>query len=120
MARERDPVNRYTLEGIVTDAAAGKRVAYIGRGAGKWLSDAVFVAEHECPEKVDKVYRAHGGQRIDFTSGGRLTFHASEAGVRGISADVVVLDAEASQHERTMMSARAAIACKVGGELIQA
>ena len=113
-------MNRYTLEGMVSDAAHGKRVAYIGRRAGGWLADAAFVAEHEWPDRIARVYRAHGQQRIEFTTGGRLTFHATEAGVRGITADIAVLDEASSRNEQSLESARAAVMACVGGEVIRA
>ena len=114
-------MNRYTLEGILDDAAHGKRVAYVGRRAGDWLREAEYVAGREHPGKVSRVIRSNGQKRIEFTSGGVLTFHGSgHNSLRGHTADVVALDADASRDERTLGDAHAVVASSIAGEVIRA
>jgi len=69
-------------------ARAGYRVAIIGDGASR-----THLPEAEADAGMDatKVRRASGCARIDFRSGGRLTFHRSPDNTRGYSLDVAYL-----------------------------
>ena len=113
-------MNRYTLEGIVSDAAHGKRVAYIGRRAGKWLGSIRAEARDVYPDRVESVVRSNGRESVKFVGGGSIHLFASEAGIRGIAADVVILDPDASRDDGTVESAQAAVRACVAGEVIRA
>lgn len=111
-------INRYTVAGMVADAVSGKRVVYIGKRPGVCLSFLEVAAD---PADVTGVCRANGRERIMFTSGGELIFHDARRGpLRGVVADVVVLDADASRQDRIVEQAQAIVAKSASGEVIRA
>lgn len=108
-------MNRYTAEGIIADAAQGKRVAFVGRRAGD-VFDALAAAAEPFSHKV---YRAKGHQRIEFANGGRVTLHATGRSGRGFTADVVVLDESVKDDERVLGDVMPMLAPS-NGEVIRA
>lgn len=77
-----------TVLQAVEFAHAGYRVAIIGEDAARTHLPEAEV--HAGPDAVE-VRRARGSGRIDFRSGGRLTFHRSPDDLRGYSLDVAYL-----------------------------
>lgn len=110
-------MNRYTISGMLTDAAEGKKVAYIGRQAHRGFPALAEAAERFRPSRI---CRANGGQRIEFANGGRITLHSTERGGRGVSADVVVLDSSVSDDPHTIESAMVMLNTSLSGQLIRA
>ena len=55
-----------------------------------------FVAERDHPDKVGRITKASGREAIDFTTGGRITFHATEPplGVDLPTPPAVVMDGQ--------------------------
>ena len=85
-------MNRYWWEGVARDLAAGRSVVYVGRGVA---CRAAFESIAELMPEAARVFRANGDERIEHPSGGSLRFRRLGAwrhNLRGLSADVVVLD----------------------------
>lgn len=111
-------MNRYVVAGMVADAVAGRRVAYVGRRPGACLSRLELAAD---PVEVESVYRANGRERIAFTSGGEIALYDVHRGApRGVVADMVVLDAEASRQDRVVEQAQSIVAKSERGEVVRA
>lgn len=82
-------MNRYVAEGMARDAADGLRVCCLA-DARTCKAALGMIEDAGLPDGV-KVYRAHGRERVEFPSGGRVVFYRSVAAVRGASADVLVI-----------------------------
>lgn len=80
-------MNRYTIEGITSDARSGKAVLVSCRCPDQYLGT------FEAMPGVERVHRGPHLRRIDFAGGGsiRLVSTARGALQRGIVVDVVVL-----------------------------
>lgn len=106
-------MNRYVIEGIIRDAASGKRVAVVPaylRGADGLMGAA---AEHP---RASHVIRAHGRAEVRFHSGGSLRVRTADS-LRGHQAEVVVLDARTGNDQRAL---ECAVICTApGGEVIR-
>ena len=90
----------YVLEGLVLDAAAGKRVTFIGR-----IDDAenAFKACSRILEdnpSVARISRANGKKHIKFTSGGRIDFRTGGTGKLDQHGGVAYIDTYYRDHEQ--------------------
>lgn len=123
-------MNRYVIEGMLDDAACGKRVLCVYGISDKHAPSAV---EHrirtllpdptEYAGAVQAVVRANGREEIRFTNGGRIRFlrsyaHGSSA-LRGFSVDVVVL-LNSAVGMGLLTHAKIATAASSQGEVIRA
>jgi hypothetical protein len=89
-------MNRYAAEGITNDAYdAGLRIAVLSDSA-RGARDAFDEIEHHAAGAAH-ICRANGAERIDYPSGGTITFHRSADHLRGVSADIVYLDGDAER-----------------------
>lgn len=87
-------MNRYTASGITNDAyEAGLRIAVLSDSA-RGARDAFDEIQHHSAG-ASRIRRANGAERIDYPSGGTITFHRSVDHLRGVSADIVYLDGDA-------------------------
>lgn len=85
-------MNKYTAVGLAQAAAGGARILVLTVDQ----QDVRFAIDPCLPlatEAQARVYRTNGTARIDYTSGGSLTFRSHRANLRGLSADVIYLDA---------------------------
>lgn len=113
-------LDRYTVTGMVADAASGKRVAYLGRGAHYLLPQIEDEIRDKWSEVVGSVSAANGRECATFTNGGMLSLYSTERGLpRGVTADVVVLDGAASRDPRTLEHGEAMAKARKG-EVVRA
>lgn len=85
-------MNRYGLEGVARDLAAGRSVVYVGSGVA---CRAAFERIAALMPDGARMRRANGDERIQHPSGGSLRFRRLGAwryNLRGLVADVVILD----------------------------
>lgn len=85
-------MNRYGLEGVARDLAAGRSVVYVGSGVA---CRAAFERIAALMPDGARMRRANGDERIEHPSGGSLRFRrlgAWRCNLRGLVADVVILD----------------------------
>ena len=85
-------MNRYGLEGVARDMAAGRSVVYVGSGVA---CRAAFERIAALMPDGARMRRANGDERIQHPSGGSLRFRRLGAwryNLRGLVADVVILD----------------------------
>lgn len=85
-------MNRYGLEGVARDLAAGRSVVYVGSGVA---CRAAFERIAALMPDGARMRRANGDERIQHPSGGSLRFRrlgAWRCNLRGLVADVVILD----------------------------
>ena len=85
-------MNRYGLEGVARDLAAGRSVVYVGSGVA---CRAAFERIAALMPDGARMRRANGDERIEHPSGGSLRFRRLGAwryNLRGLVADVVILD----------------------------
>lgn len=114
-------MNRYGWEGVARDLAAGRSVVYVGRGVA---CRAAFESIAELMPEAARVFRAKGAERIEHPSGGSLRFRRVGAwrhNLRGLTADVVVLDDP--EADRDLDFIHALMACVAGsphGEVLRA
>jgi len=115
-------VNRYVLQGLVGDLAAGRRVLVITESVSQArfsFEDAVAVVEHldELPAGL-KVRRANGDESISTAAGGRLSFRTRRgpSSLRGLSVDVVFVDVDPTPE---LMEALYPMVATSRGELIR-
>lgn len=80
-------MNRYVIEGVRADALAGKRVLVVPDSLRDAEQLFAACAEHDL---VDRVTRTNGRQSVEYKTGGAVVVRRSD-GVRGMSADVIVL-----------------------------
>ncbi len=91
-------MNRYIRDGVLADMRAGRRVIVFSRGHLAARELLASFAEHV--RDGERVYRTHGSERVEArNSGGWVRFMSIAAGVRGLSADVVVLDTQPSPQQ---------------------
>lgn len=82
-------MNRYVLEGMTSDAQAGKRVLCVVPSR----EVQHIITKLESASGIALLRRSHGDCRVLFTSGGGITFaHPQRETMRGHSADIVVID----------------------------
>lgn len=80
------------IERMVRHAREGMRVAYVSQTL-KYAMNTMYRIDARQEPDVVKVYRTHGRERIEFTSGGVIRFlAASKDGPRGLMLDVLVWD----------------------------
>ena len=85
-------MNRYGLEGVARDMAAGRSVVYVGSVVA---CRAAFERIAALMPDGARMRRANGDERIQHPSGGSLRFRRLGAwryNLRGLVADVVILD----------------------------
>lgn len=115
-------MNRYAAAGITNDAyEAGLRIAVLSDST-RSARDAFNEIEHHAAG-ASRIRRANGAERIDYPSGGVITFHRSVDHLRGVTADIVYLDGDAERqvHEAGRQDAlRAVIATSRDPRIIRA
>lgn len=110
-------MNRYVAAGAALDALGGKRVLiYCSR---RDLPAALGAVASVAPEVVSRVSHAAGRQSVEFSTGGRVVFARSEMGMRGHTADVVLIDEAHLAPPDVYVSAAIAVN-PTGGEVIRA
>lgn len=90
-------MNRYTVAGVLTDVTAGRRVLVVtaDQQASRYaLADVVAALEAAGRQGDVRIFRAAGAERVDRLAGGGVVFRSIRQGVHGLSADVLVLEAE--------------------------
>lgn len=114
-------MNRYAAAGITNDAyEAGLRIAVLSDSA-RGVRDAFNQIAQDAVSA--RIRRANGAERIDYPSGGAITFHRSVDHIRGVSADIIYLDGDAEHqvHERDQWDAlRAVLATSNDPQVIRA
>lgn len=115
-------MNRYAASGITNDAyEAGLRIAVLSDSA-RGARDAFDEIEHHAAG-ASSIRRSNGAERIDYPSGGTITFHRGVDHLRGVSADIVYLDGEAERqvHDDDQWDAlRAVLATSRAPQIIRA
>lgn len=106
-------MNRYVIEGLLADAASGKRVGLVPRSARE-IPEFLAVAAHH--PGVAKVRRANGMQGVEFANGSVEVFLSLDA-VRGHTLDVVAVDGSAGDADRMRETIWPALT--LGGEIIR-
>lgn len=108
-------MNRYVVDGALADMRAGKRVVI--------AAESVAHARHCFHEFADRavegetVRRANGQERIEHPSTGLILFRSVRGNaLRGLTADVVYLDADASPEQ---MAEVLPVVASSGGEVIR-
>lgn len=113
-------MNRYGSEGVARDLAAGRSVVYVGSGVACRAAFESIAAR--MPDGA-RMRRANGDERIEHPSGGSLRFRRLGAwwyNLRGLTADVVVLDGPEADHDCDLV--RELMACVAGsphGEVLR-
>lgn len=112
-------MNRYTVQGLVADAAEGKRVVIVG--SGRVTNDMFHELKRVGGDSVEKAVASNGRQRLYFKWGGEIRFALSERSLRGVAADIVFIpDVESGQDPDLVASAFAAVSTSQFGEVIRA
>ena len=114
-------MNRYGLEGVARDLAAGRSVVYVGSVVA---CRAAFERIAALMPDGARMSRANGDERIQHPSGGSLRFRrlsAWRSNLPGIAADVVILDG--AETDRDLGLVRELTMCVAGsphGEVLRA
>lgn len=93
-------MNRYATHGLVADALAGKTILVLTpltsmiRPA---MDEIIRGTLDDADPDLYRVRRTNGEQRIEFRGGGRIHFQSARGSIRGMSADIVYLDADADR-----------------------
>lgn len=115
-------MNRYAARGITEDAHYdGLRVAVLADSARGARAAFKEVTAHATT--ATNIRRTNGAERIEFLSGGTITFHRSVDSLRGVSADIIYFDghAEHQVHEHDQWDTlRAVIATSPHPQIIRA
>ena len=85
-------MHRYVAEGLLRDAAIGKRVlvfATCGRAREIFRQASALAANQT---GVTRILRANGRECVEFANGGRLRFISTSFAARGHEADVVYVE----------------------------
>lgn len=85
------------VDGMLADMRGGGRVLYLGTSRTSAREALSVLAEHTLPD--EKVYRAHGAERIQSPTGGFIKLHSMGSSVRGMSVDVIVLDGDPTERQ---------------------
>lgn len=105
-------MNRYATAGLVADAASGKEILLVTRGA---MLTAAFEELVTLAGPVCVIRRANGAQSITFPNGGRIRLDTTTT---GLTADIVYIDAGIADDSAFYPHAHAAV--RASGELIRA
>lgn len=95
-------MNRHKVAGIVADLAAGRRVLVVCQDVRASRDAFYSIAAAAISADLDDdlvVRRANGSERIGHPNGGVVLFRSRRQLARGLSADVIVLDFDASDDE---------------------
>ena len=112
-------MNRYTADGILRDAQAGKRVLVLS----KWQADArAALARRLGTREHDySVTFSEGAARVDLPGGGQVAIYSSDTPLRGMRADVVYVDDDSPKVDGQMALNDVTLVRELtGGELIRA
>lgn len=86
-------MNRYELNGIVADAAAGKQVVI--RSYQRDNANTFKLLAEACEGAGATAHRANGRERYDLPSGGSIRFVSTELkSIRGLVCDVLLTPRE--------------------------
>lgn len=120
-------MNKFAAIGLTEDALhSGKRVLVITHSARPYEMQEL---EAVAPEgAISRVVRANGRARIDYVNGGRVDFRSREqierGGARGLSADVVFIDAGIDERVddtiRFHRDLRLVVAASADGQVVRA
>lgn len=118
-------MNRYAAAGLTADALAGKRIVVLSPTSGMAYDamDTVVRTLDDADPDTFRVRRANGEERIEFLSGGRIRFQSARFSLRGMSADVVFIDADrvlSATHRADLHTDLREVTGPVGGEVIRA
>jgi hypothetical protein len=89
-------VNRYTAAGVLADMRAGKHILFLSAGSNRAryaLDDLAALLE-----PGERAYRSLGRERIVGATGTIRFQSIHSRSERGMSADIVVIDADANDH----------------------
>lgn len=106
-------MNRYVIEGLLADAASGKRVGLVPGSAREIPEFLAVAARHP---GVVKVRRSNGMQGVEFADGSVEVFLSLDA-VRGRVLDLVAVDGGAGDADRMRETIWPALS--LGGELVR-
>ena len=84
-------MNRYLIVGVLRDMRAGRRVLVVSGTRPEVRAALDDVTAHLRPEDAQRVRVANGAESIEARGGGAVRF-VSRTGLRGASADVVVVE----------------------------
>ena len=91
---------------IAVEAQSGSRVLVLAHNLGEardYLAAIEAVAKRRFAQSIASVRRANGAEAINFTSDGYVKLMSGRSrGVRGVRADVVVVDATVLTNDRAM------------------
>lgn len=110
-------MNRYAAAGVLADVRAGKRVLVVC-GSNTMARVAFWAVTDQGLTPDEKCYRTTGREKITAPGGGWARFrsvHSLE--LRGVTADVVLLDTVATDEELSQLKACVA---STGGEVLRA
>ncbi len=113
-------MNRYGWEGVARDLAAGRSVVYVGSGVA---CRAAFERIAALMPDGARMRRANGDERIQHPSGGSLRFRRLGAwryNLRGLVADVVILDGDADFDLDLVRELTMCVALSPHGEVLRA
>lgn len=111
-------MNRYGWEGVARDLAAGRSVVYVGSGVA---CRAAFERIAALMPDGARMRRANGNERIEHPSGGFLRLGAWRCNLRGLVADVVILDdADADRDLDLVRELTMCVAGSPHGEVLRA
>lgn len=115
-------MNRYVVQGVLTDLAIGRRVLVITENLREsrvmldQLTSEAVAAGFAATDLV--VRRANGAERVELPrTGGSVHFLSHRQSSRGMSADVIFIDGDPTQEE--LAELMPVIAASPRGELIR-
>jgi hypothetical protein len=91
------PVNRYTAAGVLDDMRDGKRVLVLST-SGNAARAALYDTASLGIQDGETVRRANGQESITRQAGGWVRFQSIKGSLRGLAADVAVIDADPSDY----------------------
>ena len=112
-------MNRDTVAGVFADLVVGRRVVVMTENVreGRSLMDSlVATAEAAGVRSCVTVARAHGAERVSHGSGGWVIFRSLRTGCRGLTADVVYIDGDATPEQ---LAGILPVIASTGGEVIR-
>lgn len=113
-------MNRYVVDGVLADLAAGRRVLVVSQtvNQGRYAFDDIVSALQDAGRHDDVIVRrANGAQRIEDRRGGWVRFCSVASSARGMTADVVFIDADPTIEQLADLMP---VVASTGGEVIRA
>ena len=90
-------MNRFTAAGLFVEAAKGKRILVLTDGQWEIRNALACFAEHPDISTWPgfRVCGRNGEERVDLGGRGRISFQSVRSNLRGLSADIVLVDDDA-------------------------